>query len=99
MYSAFYDPFRVCDSGMAAYLADRNVTHVYVVGLAADYCVGHTARHASELGFVTYIVDEATRPINADAWPDPSLKDCGVTVVAIHGQEVARVRALTKPCP
>ncbi|KAF4592303.1 nicotinamidase [Ophiocordyceps camponoti-floridani] len=99
MYSAFYDPFRVCDSGMAAYLAERNVTHVYVVGLAADHCVVHTARHASELGFVTYIVDEATRPIDPDGWPDPSLNDSGVTVVSIHGQEVARVRVLSERCP
>ncbi|PFH61200.1 hypothetical protein XA68_18016 [Ophiocordyceps unilateralis] len=97
MYSAFYDPFRICDSGIAACLAERAVTHVYVVGLAADYCVSHTAKHASELGFVSYIIDEATRPVDSDAWPDPTLGDCGVTVVSIHGDEVARVKALSDP--
>ncbi|RDA95582.1 hypothetical protein CP533_1260 [Ophiocordyceps camponoti-saundersi (nom. inval.)] len=95
MYSAFHDPFDICDSGMAARLASRAVTHVYVVGLAADYCVGATARHASEHGFVTYIVDEATRPVHPDRWPDPDLAASGVAIISIQGPEVARVKALS----
>ncbi|RDA89424.1 hypothetical protein CP532_6197 [Ophiocordyceps camponoti-leonardi (nom. inval.)] len=95
MYSAFFDPFRICDSGLAARLASAAVTHVYVVGLAADYCVAATARHANELGFVTYIVDEATRPFYPDRWPDPDLVASGVAIVSIQGPEVAKVKALS----
>ncbi len=42
MYSALYDPLRnprVSDSGLTTQLRERGVTDVYVVGLAADYCV------------------------------------------------------------
>lgn len=99
MYSAFYDPFtrpRVEDSGLAGILRDKGVTHVYVVGLAYDYCVGSTARDAAGEGFVTYVVEEATRAVDADAWAEctKGLEKEGVKVVRMDGQEVQRLRPL-----
>ncbi|KAJ4417103.1 NAD(+) salvage pathway protein, partial [Neurospora sp. IMI 360204] len=71
MYSAFYDPLknpRVSDSGLAQMLREARVTHVYVVGLAADYCVWSTAMDAHNEGFETVVVEEATKPVDEEGW-------------------------------
>ena len=44
---------------MLGKLREKNVTHVYVVGLALDVCVAFTALHAAEEGFVTHVVTDA----------------------------------------
>lgn len=97
MYSAFYDPFmnpRVSDSGLVALLKEHKVTHVYVVGLAADYCVRCTAMDSVIEGFETYIVEEGTRPVDASAWPTEKeqLSAVGVHIVHLDGPEVALLK-------
>lgn len=97
MYSAFYDPFknpRVSDSGLAALLRDRHaVTHVYVVGLAADYCVRCTALDAQAEGFTTYIVAEGTRAVDSAGWAAQrdEVEAAGVAIVGMDGPEVGRL--------
>lgn len=98
MYSAFYDPFespRVCDSGLARKLRDRGVTHVYVVGLAFDYCVSATAADAAKEGFVTYVVEEGTRAVDPAGWEKckEKLAGGGVKVISMAGDEVQRLQA------
>lgn len=98
MYSAFYDPLvspRACDTGLAAALRAAGVTHVYVVGLAADYCVRHTALDARREGFETFLVEEATRAVDAAAWPQcrAEIQEGGVRVVSVDGPEVGRLRS------
>ncbi|KAK5987067.1 Nicotinamidase [Cladobotryum mycophilum] len=68
MYSAFYDPFRISDSGLAGMLHAAGITDVYVVGLAFDYCVKATAEHALGEGFGTYVVGEGTRAVDPGRW-------------------------------
>lgn len=97
MYSAFYDPFtnpRVSDSGLVQRLKDKAVTHVYVVGLAFDYCVRSTAADATKEGFVTYVVEEGTRAVDATGWEKckVGLELDGVKVVRMSGDEVGRLR-------
>ena len=96
MYSAFYDPYKVSDSGLAKRLRDEGVTHVFVVGLAADYCVRWSAVDAAREGFVTYIVEEGTRAVDPDKWEDvkKEIEKEGVRVVGMAGEEVERVRKL-----
>lgn len=97
MYSAFYDPLtqpRVSDSGLSGVLKEHGVTDVYVVGLAADYCVQSTALDAVKEGFKTYIVQEGTRPVDGKAWADgkQDLQNMGVRLVSLSGPEVERLR-------
>ncbi|EFY91121.1 NAD(+) salvage pathway protein [Metarhizium acridum] len=96
MYSAFYDPLHVSDSGLAKRLKEEHVTHVYVVGLAADFCVKATAEDAVAEGYETYIVEEATKPVMPDAWETcrEGIVAKGVGMISIHGDDVARVKAL-----
>ncbi|KAF0320390.1 isochorismatase [Colletotrichum asianum] len=96
MYSAFYDPFkssRVADSGLAGALKEKGVTDVFVVGLAGDYCVKFTALDASKEGFRTFIVEEGTKPVDAEKWDDckSELETSGVRIVSVEGPEVRRV--------
>lgn len=67
-YSGFYDNGKRKNTGMAGYLKNRNVSEVFVCGLAADYCVYFTANDALDLGFKTTIIDNATKPIDAQNW-------------------------------
>lgn len=97
MYSAFYDPFHVSDSGLAKRLKSAGVTDVFVVGLATDYCVAATAEHAVDEGFNVFVVEEATKPVVPD-----KLAECqlglvakGVKLVHMDGQEIARVRSIS----
>ena len=77
-----------------ARLRDGGVTHVYVVGLAADYCVRATALHANEEGFVVCIVEEGTRPVDVELWNGvrEEIREVGVQVVALEGDEVRKVK-------
>lgn len=63
-YSGFYDNGHRKGTGLANYLKGRGVTDVYIAGLAGDYCVYFTAKDALEEGFTTYLIEDATRPIN-----------------------------------
>ncbi|KAL2876288.1 NAD(+) salvage pathway protein [Colletotrichum sp. CLE4] len=101
MYSVFYDPFqspRVSDSGLAASLKDKGVTDVYVVGLAGDYCVKCTALDAQKEGFRTFIVEEGTRPVDAEKWDEckGALEASGVKIINMEGPEVRRVGAAVR---
>lgn len=96
MYSAFTDPFRnpsVVNSGLADLLRDRGVSHCYVVGLAYDYCVKCTALDAANEGFTTYVVREATEPVDASSVPqvEEVLRAGGVKVVDMKSIEVQRL--------
>lgn len=73
-YSAFFDNARKKSTGLEAYLKGLNVSELYVVGLAGDYCVGFTALDALELGIPTIVIDDATRPINPIGYSETKKK-------------------------
>jgi nicotinamidase/pyrazinamidase len=62
-YSGFFDNGHRFSTGLGDYLKGRNVTEVYVCGLATDYCVKATALDALGLGFKTYLVEDACRGV------------------------------------
>jgi nicotinamidase-related amidase/8-oxo-dGTP pyrophosphatase MutT (NUDIX family) len=66
-YSGFFDNGRRKSTGLGEYLKERGVTAVYICGLATDYCVKWTALDAIDLGFETFLVEDACRGVNADA--------------------------------
>jgi len=67
-YSGFYDNGKRKNTGLFGYLKDRNVSEVFVAGLAADFCVYFTANDAIDLGFKTTIIEKASKPIDAENW-------------------------------
>lgn len=63
-YSAFMEADRKTTTGLAAYLKAREIDTVYIVGIATDFCVAWTAIDACELGFRTYVIEDATKAID-----------------------------------
>lgn len=63
-YSGFFDNGKQNDTGLAGFLKAKNVSEVYVCGLAGDFCVQFTANDALNSGFKTFLIDGAIRSIN-----------------------------------
>lgn len=103
MYSVFSDAFQNMDPSLhhksvdvdvAATLKAKNVTDVFVVGLAGDYCVKYTAIDAAKAGFRSYVVEDAVRSVDpGEGWKQAlrEFGEFGVQVVRSDGPEVGRV--------
>lgn len=63
-YSAFFENDRKTPTGLASYLRERNLSRVFLAGLAYDYCVGYTALDARWLGLPAVVVRDACRAID-----------------------------------
>lgn len=63
-YSAFFENDRATATGLAGYLRERNLTRVFLAGLAYDYCVGYSALDARRLGIPAVVVRDACRAID-----------------------------------
>jgi nicotinamidase/pyrazinamidase len=63
-YSGFFDNGHRKSTGLEEYLKSRDVTAVYICGLATDYCVKFTALDAVQLGFETFLLEQACRGVN-----------------------------------
>jgi nicotinamidase-related amidase len=96
-YSAFGPSFRSPAFGQTSLhdtLTAHSISHVFVVGLAADYCVKHTALDAVKNGYTTLVIDEGTKPVDVSTLGDvkDELARAKVRWVSIHGPEVQIVR-------
>ncbi|XP_023021860.1 nicotinamidase [Leptinotarsa decemlineata] len=63
-YSAFWDNSKLTDTKLAYQLKMRNITDVYVCGVAYDVCVGATAIDAISSGFRTILLDDCCRGVD-----------------------------------
>ena len=63
-YSAFFENDRTTTTGLNAYLRERGLKRVFLVGLAYDYCVGYSALDARRLGFPAIIIRDGCRAID-----------------------------------
>lgn len=80
-YSAFEEADHKTQTGLSAYLKQRQIDTVFVTGLATDFCVAWTAMDARKAGFKAYVIEDATRAIDlngslAAAWK--SMERAGV---------------------
>jgi nicotinamidase/pyrazinamidase len=62
-YSAFFDNLHRKATGLGDYLKEKGVDEVYLLGLATDYCVKYSALDAAQLGFKTFVIEDACRGI------------------------------------
>ena len=65
-YSAFVEADGTTTTGLAAYLQARGIRHVYLCGLATDYCVAWSALDARKAGFAATVIEDACRAIDLD---------------------------------
>ncbi|MGH9589069.1 MAG: bifunctional nicotinamidase/pyrazinamidase [Terracidiphilus sp.] len=83
-YSAFFENDRATATGLAGYLRDRNLTRVFVAGLAYDYCVAYSALDARRLGLPAMILRDACRAIGLNdsvAKAEAHFAEAGVVVI------------------
>jgi nicotinamidase/pyrazinamidase len=62
-YSAFFDNGHLQSTGLADYLLKAEVTDVYIMGLATDYCVKYTCLDARQCNFTVYLIKDACRGV------------------------------------
>jgi len=65
-YSGFYDNAHLKSTGLAGYLREKQATELYFCGLAADICVSFTVKDALKEGFVSYLIEDATKALNEE---------------------------------
>lgn len=65
-YSGFAGTTLKPKQSLEQILKDHDVDSVYVVGLAFDYCVKHTALDANALGYPTTVWKEMTRSVSPE---------------------------------
>lgn len=98
-YSAFGPTYRnppVAMSGLGDTLKEAGITDLFVVGLAYDFCVKHTAIDAVEHGFRTFLVEDATKAVDQSeeglTTLRKELKDSGVTIIGLDSKELDKIR-------
>lgn len=74
-YSTFYEADGKTPTGLTGYLRDRDLTRVFLAGLATDFCVAWSALDARKAGFAVAVIEDACRGIDvggslAKAWQD-----------------------------
>jgi nicotinamidase/pyrazinamidase len=87
-----YSAIREADgtpTGLAGYLRERDLTRIFIVGLALDFCVAYSARDARDAGFPVIVIEDACRAIDTQG----SLAEARA-LMAAAGVEPLRAGAL-----
>ena len=63
-YSTFWDNAEANATGLFNYLTENDITDVFIMGLATEYCVKFTVMDAVNLGFTTHVVLDGCRAVN-----------------------------------
>jgi nicotinamidase/pyrazinamidase len=66
-YSAFYDNAHLRSTGLIDYLHEHDVSEIYIMGLATDYCVKYSCLDAAQLELKTHVIVDACRGIDLQA--------------------------------
>lgn len=84
-YSGFMDNGNIHETDLRRTLVRNHINQVDVVGLAFDYCVSYTAKHAVELGFIVNLHMAGTRAIEQDSAKielmKQELRDLGINII------------------
>ena len=63
-YSGFFENDRITSTGLNGVLKSLKIERVFVVGLALDFCVQYTALDSVRRGYKTYVIKNATLPVD-----------------------------------
>lgn len=62
-YSTFFDNGHRRSTGLDFFLRQKKITDLYIAGLTTDYCIKYSVLDALELGFNTFVFQDACRPV------------------------------------
>jgi nicotinamidase/pyrazinamidase len=82
-YSTFFENDQKTTTGLTGYLKQREITDLYTVGLATDFCVKWSILDGIDEGFSMHIVKDAVQGIDLEgsleaAWKE--MKEKGVKI-------------------
>lgn len=60
-YSTFFDNGRRAKTSLDGWLQQHSIDHLYVMGLATDYCVKYSVLDALALGYRTTVISDGCR--------------------------------------
>ena len=84
-YSGFFDNGHTKATGLAAWLNERWIKQLYILGLATDFCVKATALDARQLGFDVFLVEDGCRGVELKPGDSDraiaEMKGAGVAIV------------------
>ena len=63
-YSAFFENDKITTTGLEGYLIKKEITQLYMCGLAFDYCVFYSAIDGKNLGFDVFVFQDLTKSID-----------------------------------
>lgn len=63
-YSAFFDNGKIHKTKLDSILKANNITTLYIMGLATDYCVKFTVLDALSLGYKVFIIYDGCKGVN-----------------------------------
>lgn len=95
-YSGFHDNGHRKSTGLGEWLRAHDVTHVYIMGLATDYCVKATAIDAKVEGFTTFFIPEGSRGVNMKA-SDSSAAIAEMNITGIGMISVMEITGVIPP--
>ena len=74
-YSGFFENDRVTTTGLDGILQSLKIRRVFVAGLALDFCVQYTAIDSAKLGYRTYVIKDATLPVDVGDSVEKTIKN------------------------
>jgi len=90
-YSVFVENDKTTKTGLQYYLWGLGVKHIFICGLATDYCVYYSAHDAATLGFRVTVIIDACRGIDVpEGNIDRVLKDLRRENVLIANHDAIR---------
>ncbi|APG50095.1 bifunctional nicotinamidase/pyrazinamidase [Providencia stuartii] len=66
-YSAFFDNDKVSQTRLHAWLQEQQITQLFIMGIATDYCVKFTVLDALKLGYNVDVLTDGCRGVNLSA--------------------------------
>jgi nicotinamidase/pyrazinamidase len=91
-YSGFFDNDHRTATGLGDALQAAGVDHVFVMGLATDYCVKFTALDARRLGLAVTLIEDGCRGVNLQ----PGDVDRAIEEMRAAGVSVVSSKSVTK---
>ena len=82
-YSAFFENDHVTRTGLSGYLRDRGFRHIYLCGLAFDFCVKWSALDARREGFAATVIEDGCRAIDLNGSAAAARRELAAAEVAI----------------
>lgn len=84
-YSTFYENDQKTPTGLTGYLKEREISELYVAGLATDFCVKWSVIDGLKENFKVHIIENAVKGIDIDgsveqAWKE--MKDAGAEITS-----------------